>query len=109
MLACNELPVLQQCRLFSNVTLHTLKQFAGHLHGFCTISWSCASQFLSHIPAAFLHHSLLDNPACWCAVQVVGTELEVPNHPEATIRLHKARIKSLSAEMAAAQTALKDR
>lgn len=36
-------------------------------------------------------------------------ELDVPNHPEATIRLHKARIKSLSGEVAAAQTALKDR
>ncbi|KAL3152394.1 hypothetical protein ABBQ32_001447 [Trebouxia sp. C0010 RCD-2024] len=42
-------------------------------------------------------------------VEGVGTELEVPNHPEATIRLHKARIKSLTAEVAAAQTALKDR
>ncbi|KAL3142432.1 hypothetical protein ABBQ38_002763 [Trebouxia sp. C0009 RCD-2024] len=42
-------------------------------------------------------------------VEGVGIELEVPNHPEATIRLHKARIKSLTAEVAAAQTALKDR
>ncbi len=39
----------------------------------------------------------------------VGTELEVPDHPDATIRLHKARIKSLSSEVGAAQTALKDK
>ena len=39
----------------------------------------------------------------------VGNELEVPDHPDATIRLHKARIKSLSSEVGAAQTALKDK
>lgn len=39
----------------------------------------------------------------------VGTELEVPDHPDATIRLHKARIKSLTSELQAAQTALKDK
>ena len=47
--------------------------------------------------------------ALFNTVEGVGTELEVPNHPEATIRLHKARIKSLSAEMTATQTALKDK
>lgn len=33
----------------------------------------------------------------------------MPDHPEATIRLHKVRIKSLTADLAAAQTALKDK
>ncbi|KAL0026043.1 hypothetical protein WJX79_004749 [Trebouxia sp. C0005] len=42
-------------------------------------------------------------------VEGVGTELEVPDHPDATIRLHKARIKSLTSELQAAQTALKDK
>jgi hypothetical protein len=42
-------------------------------------------------------------------VEGVGTELEVPDHPDATIRLHKARIKSLSSEVGATQTALKDK
>ena len=44
-----------------------------------------------------------------CTVEGVATELEVPNHPEATIRLHKARIKSLTSEVTAAQNALKDK
>ena len=43
------------------------------------------------------------------AVDGIGIELEVADHPEATIRLHKARIKSLTVELAAAQTALQDR
>ncbi len=42
-------------------------------------------------------------------VEGVGTELEVPDHPDATIRLHKARIKALLSEVGAAQTALKDK
>lgn len=43
------------------------------------------------------------------AVDGVGAELDVPNHPEATIRLHKVRIKILTADLAAAQAALKDK
>ncbi|DBA81600.1 TPA: hypothetical protein ACH3X1_007366 [Trebouxia sp. C0004] len=53
--------------------------------------------------------SLQQPPNAEVNVEGVATELEVPDHPDATIRLHKARIKSLSSEVGAAQTALKDK
>ena len=55
-----------------------------------------------------LHHHCKQHWT-WSAVEGVATELELPEQPEATIRLHKARIKALSGDLTASQAALKDK